>query len=94
MDFRPVKSGDHPLGLGVKCVKPHDDGIEHGIVARVWNVAPEDGLVRLAVSAPTASVQRVTHIETPLSSLPMANGVLETTISARSIESYNLIPPR
>jgi alpha-mannosidase len=73
-------------------LKPHDDGIDHGIVARVWNLASEPSPVRLAAAAPLASAQRVTHIETPLASLPLRNGALDTTIPARRIESYSLAP--
>jgi hypothetical protein len=40
------------------------------------------------------SAQRVTHIETSLELLTLKNGLLETTVPARRIESYTLIPGR
>ena len=83
----------HPAVL-LWALKPHEDGIEHGVVARVWNLASEPSLVRLTSSAPLASAQRITHIETPLESLPVQNGALETTIPAHRLETFNLRPPR
>lgn len=81
----------HPSVL-LWALKPHDDGIEHGMVARVWNLASEPSAVRLTTTATLASAQRITHIETPVESLSVRNGVIETTIPARRIESYTLAP--
>lgn len=73
-------------------LKPHHDGIEQGLVARLWNQAPEPSRVRLTTTVSLASAQRVTHVETPIESQLMTNGVLESTMPARRIESYCLKP--
>jgi len=73
-------------------LKPHDDGIDRGIVARVWNLALEPSTVRLATTPPLASARRVTHAETPLVPVPLSDGAIDTTIPARRIESYTLAP--
>ena len=73
-------------------LKPHDDGIEHGFVARVWNQVSEPMRARLTTAAPMASAQRITHIETTLEPLVVTNGVMETTIAARRMETYSLTP--
>jgi alpha-mannosidase len=79
----------HPAVL-LWALKPHDDGIGHGIVARVWNLASESSSMRLRIATPLASAQRVTHVETPLGPLPVKSGLVETTIPAHRIESYSL----
>ena len=73
-------------------LKPHDDGIEHGLVARVWNQSAAPAPVKLAMPRPLQSAQRVTHIETALETLPVKNGALELTIPAHRMESYGLKP--
>jgi alpha-mannosidase len=80
---------DHPAIL-LWALKPHDDGIEHGVVARVWNLAPEPGRMRLTCAAPLAGARRVTHIETPLETLVLKDSFLETTIPAHRIETFSL----
>lgn len=58
-------SVDSPGAL-VWAVKPSEEGIQHGLVVRTWNVsdAPVDATVRFT---PTVNKsQPVTHIETPL----------------------------
>jgi alpha-mannosidase len=81
----------HPNVL-LWALKPHHDSIEQGLVARLWNQAAEPSRVRLTITASLASAQRVTHVETPLQSQPVTNGVLEITVPARRIESYCLKP--
>jgi alpha-mannosidase len=75
-------------------LKPHDDGITNGIVARVWNLGTNTSNVRVTSAVPLASAWRVTHIETPLEALPVKTGALETSVPVRRIESYNLKPAR
>ena len=73
-------------------LKPHDDGIEHGFVARVWNHAAEPMRARLTTDASLSSALRVTHIETPVEMLTVTNGEMETIIAARRMETYSLTP--
>ena len=81
-------------GVLLWALKPHDDGIAHGLVARVWNLAAEPGLVRLTTASSLASAQRITHLETPLEPLPVTNGVLEITVPAQRLESLSWTPRR
>jgi alpha-mannosidase len=71
-------------------VKPHDDGIDRGVVARVWNLASEPSQVRLRTAAAFTGAQRVTHIETPLQPLPVKDGLVEIIVPAHRLESYSL----
>ncbi len=71
-------------------LKPHEDGIAQGLIARVWNQAASATGVRLSTGTPLASAGRVTHLETPLEPLPLSGGALELTIPAQRLESFGL----
>jgi alpha-mannosidase len=83
----------HPAVL-LWALKPHDDGIAHGVVARVWNLASDPSSVSFTTAFRLANAQRVTHIETPLGPRALKDGGLETTVPARRIESYTMTPQR
>ena len=82
---------DDPNAL-LWALKPHDDGIEHGLVARVWNQAAQPLPVRLTTAVPLKSAERITHIETPIEPLPVRAGELEITIGAQRMETFGLKP--
>ncbi len=73
-------------------LKPHDDGIEHGFVARFWNQASQPSSVRLNTAVRLTSVRRITHIETDREPLRAENNLVETTLPPRGMESYTLTP--
>jgi alpha-mannosidase len=73
-------------------LKPHDDGITNGIVARVWNLGTNASNLRVTSTVPLASARRVTHIETSLEPLPVKSGALETSLPAQRLESFSLLP--
>ena len=73
-------------------LKIHDDGIEHGLVARVWNQARTPSAARFTSATPWQTAQRLTHIETPIEPLPLKDGALEATIGAQRIETFGLKP--
>ena len=71
-------------------LKIHDDGHGHGLVARVWNQAPTPAAVRFLTPLSLWSVERLTHIETPVEAVALKDGVLETLIGANRMESFGL----
>ncbi len=71
-------------------LKVHEDGIRHGLVARVWNQSAQPARVRLSMPGGIASGQRVTHIETPIEPLALADGALEITIGPQRMETFAL----
>ena len=71
-------------------LKVHDDGIDHGLVARLWNQANTPAFVRVSSAAPLKAAERLTHIETSIGDLGLKEGALETTIGARRIETFGL----
>jgi alpha-mannosidase len=72
-------------------LKPHDDGIAQGVIARVWNLASGQAAHALTLPpAPILSAMYVTHIETPLSSLPVVNNTLSDTLMSQQMKTYAL----
>ena len=71
-------------------LKIHDDGPEHGLVARVWNQADAARPVHFTTADPLAGAQRLTHIETPVEMLPLTGGALETMVGAQRMETFGL----
>jgi alpha-mannosidase len=47
-------------------LKPHDDGIEQGLVARMWNVSDADVTSNLTLAGEVKTAYRTTHIETDI----------------------------
>ena len=73
-------------------LKPHDDGIEHGLVARVWNQASKPIPMRFTTALPLEGAERLTHLETSLDPLPLRDGALEITLGAQRMETFGLKP--
>jgi alpha-mannosidase len=72
-------------------LKPHDDGIAQGVIARVWNLASAQSAHALTLPpAPILSAVHVTHIETPLVSLPVVNNTLSDTLMPQQMKTYAL----
>ncbi len=74
-------------------LKPAEDGIASGIVARVWNMA--DGPRPLSLSLPPLPqfhATRTTHLETDLSAASVANGVLTDGLARQQMATYRLVP--
>ncbi len=71
-------------------LKVHDDGMEHGLVARVWNQSRQERVVRLQSLKPMISASRLTHLETLLEKIPTENGALEVRIGPSRMETFGL----
>jgi alpha-mannosidase len=76
-------------------LKSHEDGINKGLVARVWNQSGSAQPTRFTLAEPISAARRLSHIETPIEDLPVKDGALETPISAQRMETYQLMitPP-
>jgi alpha-mannosidase len=75
----------------VQAFKPAEDGIQAGLVVRLWNLSDAPAAFTLTLpSDPIVSATHITHIETPLSNLPVSNGELADTLNAWQIKSYAL----
>lgn len=72
-------------------LKPADDGLDHGIVARVWNFgdAPTTFVLMLG-SGPIGNIQRTSHLETITAHLLPSNGALADGIQQKQLRTYAL----
>lgn len=81
-------------------LKPHDDGIKHGVVARLWNHQDKPVTFDLRVGSGTlVGARRLSHIETTIAPLELSDGVLRDEVPAQGMETYALdvafpSPPR
>lgn len=71
-------------------LKSHEDGIGHGLVARVWNQSKFPESTRFTLAEPMTAAKRLTHIETPVADLGVKDGTLETTIGPLRMETFQL----
>ncbi len=76
----------------LSALKPADAGIYSGIVARVWNLSnsPASCTLNLPGDALDYAAQ-LTHIERPLTPLPIASGAVNDTLAAQQLKTYGLI---
>ena len=72
-------------------LKPHDDGIENGLVARLWNVSDSPVEAEVVVTPALAAAHRATHIETDLEAVLLTGtGALPATFARQQIQTYRL----
>lgn len=71
-------------------LKPSEEGIENGVIARVWNLAAQESVAQITLAEKLTGAERTTHIETPLESLRITGGELNARIPAGRIETYLL----
>ena len=74
-------------------LKPAEEGIGRGVIARVWNVA--DGARSMALSLPAygiGSAERTTHIETDLGAAPLAGGAVQQSLARQQMATFRLTP--
>ena len=71
-------------------LKPAEDGISRGIVARVWNQGTTPSSYTLSLSRPIMSAERLTHIETTISPATVSSGQLNAAINQQQIQTHLL----
>lgn len=74
-------------------LKPHEDGIEQGLVARLWNLSDAPAKAEVALTPGVASAHRTTHIETDLEPVPLNDGKLPASFTRQQIQSYRIQLP-
>ena len=74
-------------------LKPAEEGIAKGIIARVWNLGSTASDYNATLTGGLAAARRATHIETDLESLPVSNGQVKATIAPCQIQTLRLISP-
>jgi alpha-mannosidase len=73
-------------------LKPAEEGIAQGVIARMWNVASRPISARLEWSGPLAAARRTTHLETDLGPAPVSGAALPATFATQQIQTYRLFP--
>jgi alpha-mannosidase len=75
-------------------VKPAEEGIDHGIMARLWNVSDAPARAILEFAPGLAAARRTTHIETDLEALSLTSPhALPVTFARQQLQTYRLLPP-
>jgi alpha-mannosidase len=86
-------------------LKPHDDGIEQGLVARMWNVSEADATSNLTLAGEVKTAYRTTHIETDIEAVALNRPVetnedkkkhcltteLKASFSRQQIQTYRFL---
>ena len=71
-------------------LKPAEDGISRGIVARVWNQGNTPVNYMLGLSQPILSAEKLTHIETTIAPAIVSSGQLNANINQQQIQTHLL----
>lgn len=71
-------------------LKPAEDGISRGIVARVWNQGNSPVGYTLGLSRPVISAEKLTHIETTIGPASVTSGQLNANINQQQIQTHLL----
>jgi len=71
-------------------VKPAEEGIDQGIILRVWNTSNKDVDCTISAEKPIESIQQITHIETNMEPITPVSGTLKTNIGHNRIETFRV----
>ena len=72
-------------------LKSHDDGIEKGLVARLWNVSDATAQVEISAASGISGAHRATHIETDIEVVPLnGSGALPAVFKRQQMQTYRL----
>jgi hypothetical protein len=73
-------------------IKPAEEGIDHGIIVRLWNLASTTSSLTLSLSdAQITSASHISHVETTESSATVVNGQLQESVHAHQIKTFRLL---
>jgi len=73
-------------------LKPSEDGIDHGVVARFWNLSSEPTSFSAQLHGGIQKASEITHIETDPVSAPLTAAVLKTSAKPWQLRSFTLMP--
>ncbi len=71
-------------------LKPAEDGINQGVVTRVWNQANSGRSYTLSLAPDILSGMRTTHIETDITNASIISGNLSAALAANQIQTHRL----
>ena len=73
-------------------LKPAEDGINQGVITRVWNQANAAKNYTLSLDPGILSGKKATHIETDIANATIVNGNLSASLTANQIQTHRLQP--
>ena len=73
-------------------LKPAEDGINQGVITRVWNQANTARSYVLSLAPEIINAKQTTHIETDISNASIINGNLSAALASNQIQSHRLVP--
>ncbi|MBV6403914.1 MAG: glycoside hydrolase [Flavobacteriales bacterium] len=73
-------------------LKPAEEGIGNGLIARLWNVSDATHSTTLASPWGLEAAQTATHIETNTGAAPLSNGTLTASFGPQQMRTFRLTP--
>ncbi|MFD2934775.1 glycosyl hydrolase-related protein [Spirosoma flavum] len=83
----PTRSGDAVL---LWSLKPSEDGINEGLIARLWNVANKPAIPTLTTTLPIRQAWQTTHIETNERVLKPVGKQVQVRFAPNQLNTYRL----
>lgn len=71
-------------------VKPAEEGIDKGVIVRVWNMDSKDADCSLASGLKIVSAKQTSHVETDMEAITPVSGILKTNIGHNRIETFRV----
>jgi alpha-mannosidase len=71
-------------------VKPAEEGIDRGVIVRLWNMAHHPVQGEIEFGRAVRRALRTTHLETDLSEVPLIDGRLPVSPAAQQLRTYRL----
>ena len=80
-------------GVLLWSLKPAEEGIKHGVIARVWNVADSPVKANVLYIGPGRR-RRVTHIETDLEPAEVHDSGVRTSLACQEMQTFPVYAER
>lgn len=78
-------------GVLLWALKPAEEGIDHGLIARLWNVTDVPVRTTLSLAPGLATARRTTHLETDLDPVTLTGaGTLPMAFARQQLQTYRL----
>lgn len=71
-------------------VKPAEEGIDHGLIVRVWNQGNKNSTCSISAASPIVKAFKTTHVEIDEKQITPVQGTLKTTIGHNRIETFRV----
>jgi alpha-mannosidase len=73
-------------------LKPSEDGIDHGVVTRFWNLSAEPNAFSIQINGGIQRASEITHIETNPVPVSLTAAHLKATASAWQLRTFAIVP--